>query len=1233
MPDWTQVMDGPSSGTRARKAKRAGTLRKAALADQRAATMREIAERIGRSVGDAVLVSSAGRVVFVNSGGEHAFGYGADELGELGIDALLPGIEQTIEASLDSAPEPLACEARRKDGTTFPAQLSFSRMSLDREYEIAIVRDLSGQRRVEDELRRTRDQLADAQRLAKIGSWEWDIPADRVSWSDELFRIYGFEPGAFTPSYESFLERVHPDDRDSVDARNHKAFADHEPFEDVKRCTRPDGSVFLMRTNGEVIADDAGRPERMLGICEDVTAELEGERVQAELAAIVASSDDAIYASTLAGEITSWSPGAVRLYGYEPEEALGRPVTSLVASEYRDAHETKIERLIDGETVSAYEASHLTKDGSRIDVSVGISPVRRADGSLSAVSTIARDIAERRRFEAQLKHLADHDALTGLANRRHFETDLDRRVAEVGRYGSEGTVLMLDLDNFKYVNDAFGHRAGDELLRSVAQLLRSRIRETDTLARLGGDEFAIFLSHADAAAAATVAGDLLEALREHVVPIDGRPVRVTASIGIICVSEATATGEDLLAEADRAMYEAKDSGRDRAVNGTGSERGHRGETRLGWEHRIHEALDRDLFVVHCQPILDLRADRVSQYELLLRMAEGEELVLPGAFLGVAERLGLIHAIDRWVVGEAMRLLALHPALRLEVNLSARSLDDPSLLALIRDGIAEHEIDPSRLIFEITETAAIGNIDVAWRFGAALDELGCSFALDDFGAGFGSFYYLKHLPVEYLKIDGDFVSSPRTLTDELVIDSMVRIARGSARRRSPSTSRTSRRLPPCAARGSTSPRASTSAARRRSACSPGSSRRTTSSRICRARGAAAARSRRRLAGAARRDHRAQSPAHRRAGAAEGLAEAIEVALGVAVMLFDQPGRHQDRGGEGVRLLLGRARGDRRAGGRAGLGIDRGGAAEERLAAASVKHVVADLVSDREPPTPGPEARLLAVHPDLAEARDEEAGEGDVVGELRAARRRAHLRGGDVPDAEAEVAVGDLLDRDRRAIAVPDVVGKAGEHRLGSALDLLHRADPNPPGASAWPEAGGGARGRARSARRARSHPREGRSERAETGGMRLGGSWRVSRTLRRAADRARSEARRLALRRQRAGVGDPALHPRLEPAPGSNALGIDPQPSVHRPPAHLERPHVWLGEQRLALGRLDPRHQAALAADRDRHPAADQEGEAAEHRLLADAVLVADQLTDAVGEFLVVGHLGIMMNGRPLRSRP
>ncbi len=627
-----------------------------------------------------------------------------------------------------------------------------------------------------------RGQDPAAERLARLGSWEWDIAANTVTWSDQLFRIFGVEPGSTMPSYEGFLELIHPDDREAVEERNRRAFSDHEPFEDVNRAVRADGTTIVIRTEGEVVLDSEGIPLRMVGVCEDVTAAQEADRAIAALASIVESSDDAVIAGTPTGVITSWNPGATRLFGYGRDEMLGRELRLLTPFDQLEAEAARLRRLLDGQPVDSYETRRRRKDGSLVDVSVSLSPVLGPDGSVAGVSTIERDITERKRFEKRLRQLAERDHLTGLPNRRVFEEQLISRVADAKSRGSIGAVLLLDIDNFKYINDAFGHAAGDDLLRSVARALKGGIRHDDLLARLGGDEFAILIASADQAAASVVAASVLSTLRDHVVPIEGRAITVTASIGIACYDAGAAGGDDggeVLASADRAMYLAKEGGRDRVVSATRAKRPV--ETRLGWDHRIRQALERDLFVLHYQPILDLRSGAITRYEALLRMSDGDSLTPPAAFLEVAERHGLIHAIDRWVVGEAIRMLAAHPGLNLEVNLSARSLDDHQIIELISDGLRARNVDAGRLCFEITETAAVGNMDIARRMAKSLERLGCTFALDDFGAGFGSFHYLKQIPADFLKIDGDFVRPPRSQADELIIDAIVRIAKGLGKR--------------------------------------------------------------------------------------------------------------------------------------------------------------------------------------------------------------------------------------------------------------------------------------------------------------------------------------------------------------------------------------------------------------------------------------------------------------------
>ncbi|MBI5288729.1 MAG: EAL domain-containing protein [Chloroflexi bacterium] len=394
-----------------------------------------------------------------------------------------------------------------------------------------------------------------------------------------------------------------------------------------------------------------------------------------------------------------------------------------------------------------------------------------------------RDVSERKRFEDQLVDLANHDPLTGLFNRRRFNEEIERQLSTARRYNIPGALLFLDLDQFKDVNDSRGHRAGDELLIELARLLGERLRDADIVARLGGDEFAILLPHTNALQASIVATAILEAIRAHTFKIVGSPVGITASIGVALFPEQAGTAGELLSCADLAMYEAKEQGRNRvSVFAQALDWQARIESRIGWQQRIREALEQDRFVLHAQPILDLTTGSVSQYELLIRAAEVDgELILPGVFLGVAERSGLIQDIDRWVVKKAIAMIAeresIGEKLRLEVNLSGKAFADQDLLSVIQKEIARTGIDPSCLVLEVTETAAIANLDDAQRFVETLRMAGCSFALDDFGVGFSSFAHLKYLPVDYLKIDGSFIRDlPRSTVDQHLVRAIVDVAR-------------------------------------------------------------------------------------------------------------------------------------------------------------------------------------------------------------------------------------------------------------------------------------------------------------------------------------------------------------------------------------------------------------------------------------------------------------------------
>ena len=407
------------------------------------------------------------------------------------------------------------------------------------------------------------------------------------------------------------------------------------------------------------------------------------------------------------------------------------------------------------------------------------------------------DLSERKRYENELAHLADHDPLTGLHNRRRFNVELDGHLARCRRYGCDGALIILDLDHFKNINDILGHGAGDQLIVSVAEVLRKRLRASDVVSRLGGDEFAILLPHVDRRGAATLAQDIVDRIRGEVCVLDGsRPRRITASVGMVLIDDADISSSELMATADMTMYDAKEAGRDRYVlHDDNMFEVPRTGARIAWTDRIAHALEDGRLAAHAQPVQNLRTGLVSGAELLVRLVDTTgEIIMPGQFLSVAERTGQITDIDKVMITHAVQVLQQiqpsAPDFSIEVNLSGISVGNTEVARHITEQIRRSGIDPRGLILEITETAAVSNIESARVFARQIGALGCRFALDDFGAGFGSFYYLKHLSFDFVKIDGEFVAkSPGNPTDQLILASIVGSPPAWARRPSPSSSPT------------------------------------------------------------------------------------------------------------------------------------------------------------------------------------------------------------------------------------------------------------------------------------------------------------------------------------------------------------------------------------------------------------------------------------------------------------
>ncbi len=414
-----------------------------------------------------------------------------------------------------------------------------------------------------------------------------------------------------------------------------------------------------------------------------------------------------------------------------------------------------------------------------IDVSVERSGHKEIIAISDALNATITALKER---DEMLRQLADHDQLTGLVNRHHFAQKLEHEIAHITYAGHTSALLFLDLDQFKLVNDTLGHAAGDRLLVQVADKLSASLRAEDVICRFGGDEFTILARDVTAEGAVDLARSIIKVMRE-VHFVEARHVfNICCSIGVAMIDSDRFTPDELLAQADMACYDAKSQGRNcysLFARGTGDTQ--QMMTYIGWSQKVKQAVEKDRFVLHYQPIINLANGETELFEVLLRMPDKNTLIAPTAFLPVAERFGLMLDIDHWVIRNAMRFLAAfrgaNTDIKFCINLSGHIFEDPNLVPSIRDGLRRNGLSPSSLVFEITEQVAIRYLDNANERMRELMDIGCRFALDDFGAGFSSLTYIKRLPVDYIKIEGSFIENmSKDSIDQAMVRSIVQIAR-------------------------------------------------------------------------------------------------------------------------------------------------------------------------------------------------------------------------------------------------------------------------------------------------------------------------------------------------------------------------------------------------------------------------------------------------------------------------
>jgi diguanylate cyclase (GGDEF)-like protein/PAS domain S-box-containing protein len=621
--------------------------------------------------------------------------------------------------------------------------------------------------------------LARAQRLARLGSWERNLADDEVVPSEELLRILGVSRDEFGTTPSDLVRFVHPEDRAAFQHCINQAVSTGQSFDFDHRIVRPNGAVRFVRHQGSSLLDDSGRPLRTFGTLQDVTERTMAEERLRLSAQVLSSLAEAVFITDEHRQIIDVNDAFVALTGYGKSEVLDRDPSFLGETEsptgYREVWAAVVER-------GAWqgEVSARRKTGEVFPKRLSVTSVRNEKGQVTNYIGLFSDITLLKRSEQRLEFLANHDAVTALPNRRLLSERLNAALGAARGSGRSVGVLFVDLDGFKVINDTLGHDAGDLLLATMAARLSATVRDSDTVARLGGDEFVIVLSSLSGRAAAEkVASKVLASLRRPV-PLGGREVVVTASIGVALGPEDGGDAEALLRGADQAMYAVKQRGKNDFSGPSKDQRDARPPL-VDIAGELRRAVDHGELSVAFQPQVDVVRREVVGLEGLLRWRSAAlGAVGPSEFIPIAERTGLILPIGEWAIAEACRCArswrdAGHGA-RVAVNMSSIQLRHADTSRQLDDALRRYGLCGTDVEIELTESVLVDNDEQSKRTLCELRELGTVITIDDFGVGYSALRYLQRLPVGRIKMDRSFLQPvPGRLADERLAAAIIALA--------------------------------------------------------------------------------------------------------------------------------------------------------------------------------------------------------------------------------------------------------------------------------------------------------------------------------------------------------------------------------------------------------------------------------------------------------------------------
>ena len=637
---------------------------------------------------------------------------------------------------------------------------------------------------LQDSNRRLQHQqalLAEAQRIARVGSFEWNLARGEMRWSGQLYQLLGLKPGRAEPALGELLALVPADDRALLERRIEDARRTGAGYELRHRVVRADGSKLVVLQLGMVQTDARGGARRLVGIVQDITERHQTEERMRKLSTAVEQTADSVMITDAEGVIEYVNAAFARMSGYSPEEVVGQTPRLLKSGQMPEIYYRRLwHAILRGEVFSDVIVNRR-KDGSLYHEARTITPQRDLQGQITHFIATGRDITDQILVQERIHHLAHHDALTGLPNRTLLLDRLEQAMSRAKWRNRHVAVLFMDLDRFKIINDTLGHASGDSLLKSMGERLSHCVRDGDTVARLGGDEFSIVLNDvASREDVERVARAVLQAVQQPF-QLGGRELFVTTSVGISMYPQDGQDSLSLLKRADVAMYNAKVSGKNNHQFYTAQDEANQ-LVRLGLEAHLHRALERDEFFLVFQPQIATSDLQVLSVEALLRWRRGDGVVVPPAeFIGLLEETGMILAVGDWVLRkaclEAQTLRSAGLALgRVAVNISLNQFRQRDFVQRVRAALQASGLPPGFLELEVTESVLADDIKEAAQVLESLNELGVRLSIDDFGTGYSSMNYLRRLPFDMIKIDKSFIDGlPDNKDNRAIVTAIITLA--------------------------------------------------------------------------------------------------------------------------------------------------------------------------------------------------------------------------------------------------------------------------------------------------------------------------------------------------------------------------------------------------------------------------------------------------------------------------